>query len=90
MMNLKKIIILCGLAAIFFLAIAYMAGLFTDKIEPGEVAVHYQGSMDDGIPAVLKTVQLSEPFPASVEAKQATIISSRILSRIEKVHVRAG
>lgn len=70
-------------------AVAWMAGAFKQKVQPGT------GLPDTVTPAqtvaVLKREQLVyEPVPASIEAKQSTIISSRILARIERVHVRAG
>lgn len=78
-------------AALVFLllAVAWLAGLFSHKIEPG------LNPQQQPAPAGLYTVQaqteaLFEPVPASVEAKQATLISSRIMARITAIKVRSG
>ena len=42
------------------------------------------------MPVLLVTGLVFEPVPASVEAKEATVISSRLLARITSVKVRAG
>lgn len=71
------------------LMVAWMSGAFTEKMPPGTVSAQsYDGA---GAIAVQQRVQqVYESVPASIEAKQATTISSRILARIEKIHVRAG
>jgi RND family efflux transporter MFP subunit len=69
--------------------IAWMAGLFSDKIEPGLNLVDAH-SAEGAVAARTVETPVIEAVPASVEAKQATIISSRILARINKIHVRAG
>jgi RND family efflux transporter MFP subunit len=73
------------------LIIAWMAGTFRDRIEPGNV------TRQAGPPpeAELFTIQaqslaVTEAVPATIEAKQATTISSRILARITRIEVRAG
>ncbi|GAB3096661.1 efflux RND transporter periplasmic adaptor subunit [Aestuariicella hydrocarbonica] len=71
------------------LMVAWMAGVFNDAIEPGlqpQPVVTAKG----GVPVEAQTIELFEAVPASVEAKQATLISSRLLARIVNVHVRAG
>lgn len=71
------------------LMVAWIAGIFDQKIPPGkQEAIAVSG--DDTVTVVKEDVQILEPVPATIRAKQATIISSRILSRIEKIHVRAG
>lgn len=71
------------------LMIGWMAGLFTDKIQPGMNTVAPSVS---GEPVAVKAMDIiiTEKVPASVEATQATIISSRLLARIVAVSVRAG
>lgn len=82
-----------GLPAIaillLLLMVAWMAGVFSEKIPPG---FNQATAPDTSQVLVLQRSQvaLTEAVPASVEAKQATIISSRMLARIDKVHVRAG
>jgi len=90
-MNKPSVKIALSLSAIvtLLLLVAWMAGSFTDKIVAGITPL----PIVDGAEAVT-VVQIEkpvfEPVPATIQAKQATIISSRILSRIEYVHVRAG
>jgi membrane fusion protein (multidrug efflux system) len=71
------------------LAIGWMAGIFSEKIEPGTAQPVAEGAAEV-VYASTRAQQLYESVPASIEAKQATVISSRILARIEKVYVRAG
>jgi len=69
--------------------VLWMAGYFDTKVAPGM-------ANDNALPSVewVRVVRRIEPVfetvPASIEAKQATTISARILARIEKVNVRAG
>jgi len=74
---------------VLILMIAWMAGLFTDKVAPG---ISSEQEVDDAetITVIKRERQSFEPVPASIQAKQTSVISSRILARIEKVHVRAG
>ena len=69
--------------------IAWMAGVFTQKMSPG-LTVLAKSERTDTIAVIRREQPIFESVPASIEAKQATLISSRILSRIEKIHVRAG
>ena len=90
-MTKKKVRLLLPLAAIIvlLLLVATMAGYFSDKIEPQlrEVTQH---DLSASV-AVVKTMgSFSEPVPASVEAKETTIISSRLMARITSIKVRAG
>lgn len=85
----KKFLLPIGAIAGLLLMVAWMAGLFSDKLEPGlNPAAEY--SAENAVAATISEISITEPVPASVEAKQATIISSRILARINKIHVRAG
>ena len=71
------------------LLVAWMSGAFTKKIPAGSDSAQLHEST--GAIAVQRRMQpLYEFVPASIEARQATTISSRILARIEKIHVRAG
>ena len=71
------------------LMIAWMAGVFTEKIEPGEHAIERTNT---GEPVAVRVTEVTiiENVPASVEATQATLISSRLMARIVAVKVRAG
>jgi RND family efflux transporter MFP subunit len=90
-MSDKKARILLPVAAVvvLLLLVAAMAGFFTDKIEPG-LADRGSVATADGVAVTRVTGPFTEPVPASVEARQATIISSRLLARIVEVTVRAG
>lgn len=71
------------------LMVAWMAGMFSTKVAPGINPVVME------TPANLfvvkpQSVTIVESTPASIEAKFATLISSRVLARITRIHVRAG
>ena len=64
------------------LIIAWMAGSFRDKIEPGFHQALKEPPPDSDLFVVQATeVMVTEPVPATIEAKQATTISSRIMAR---------
>lgn len=86
---MKKLLLPVIAIAVLLLMVAVMAGYFSDKIEPG-VNQPRVTDTSTAIPVVASTASFSEPVPASVEAKEATIISSRLLARITAIHVRAG
>tara|TARA_R110002110_G_scaffold406421_1_gene626288 strand:+ start:90563 stop:91627 length:1065 start_codon:yes stop_codon:yes gene_type:complete len=73
------------------LVVGWMAGMFSDKLKPGSTSqAAAPVKSGDVIIARQREQPQFESVPASVEAKQATVISSRILARIERIHVRAG
>lgn len=74
---------------VLLLMIAWMAGLFSEKILPG-VNTPQAVSLGAAVPAMAVDVNTIEKVPASVEATQATLISSRLMARIIAVNVRAG
>lgn len=90
-MNKTRFNILIVLLAIagLLLVVAWMAGMFSEKMAPGTTKPPVVDS-SAAITVISQPRKLYEPVPASIQAKQATMISSRILSRIEKIHVRAG
>ncbi len=69
--------------------VAWMAGAFREKIPPG---TFLSQEPTQGAAVTVKLIEraIIESVPATIQAKQATIISSRLLSRVIKVHVRAG
>ena len=86
---MKKIIVpLLSIIALLFV-IAWMAGLFSDKIEPGVNAIE-RTNLGEPVEVRVADVTIVEKVPASVEASQATLISSRLMARIVAVKVRAG
>jgi membrane fusion protein (multidrug efflux system) len=71
------------------LMVLWMAGTFDSRIAPG-THVPETSENQPTIEVSLRQHAVFEPVPASVEAKQATVISSRIMAQIERVNVRAG
>lgn len=71
--------------------VAWMAGSFDEKVAP-EVSPQTKYSLDSSLLFEVKQqeYELLEPVPATIAAKQAAVISSRIIARIEEVKVRAG
>ena len=86
---MKKIVFPLLAIIVLILMVAWMAGLFIEKIEPGVTSVE---SADAEGAVLVKAVPVTtiESVPASVEAAQATLISSRLLARIVAITVRAG
>jgi RND family efflux transporter MFP subunit len=71
------------------LSVAWFAGLFNDKVSPSitePIIKNYQ----DVFTVTQQNNIVFEPIAATVTAKQASIISSRILARIDDILVRAG
>ncbi|WP_207061540.1 efflux RND transporter periplasmic adaptor subunit [Motiliproteus sp. SC1-56] len=71
------------------LIVAYLAGLFSERLAPGLNAPRAVPTGDQ-VPVRAVTRTRIEAVPAGVQAKQASVISSRLLATIEAVHVRAG
>ena len=86
---MKKVILPLLAIAALLLMIAWMAGLFVDKIEPGMNTI-VQANTGEPTRVTISDVVVIENVPASVEATQATLISSRLMARIVAVKVRAG
>lgn len=74
---------------ILLILVAAMAGYFRNRIEPGIVDAS-PADASDAVAVVARTISFQEAVPASVEARETTIISSRILARITAIRVRAG
>ena len=85
----KKIVLPIAAVTALLLMVAWMAGLFADKVQPGLQQVE-AARLDDAITVERRAVPIIESVPASVEAKHATLVSSRILAGITAIHVRAG
>ena len=86
---MKKLLLPLVAIVVLLLMVAGMAGLFTSKVEPGINPVSLP-EPDDLYTVTTEEVPIFEAAPASVEAKFSTLVSSRILARITRVHVRAG
>jgi RND family efflux transporter MFP subunit len=89
--ELKKWLLAVLAVALLLLMIAWMAGAFHAKIRPGVLPVTGQ-AQPDAQPLVVERVAVAttESVPATIGARQATTISSRVLARITHVLVRAG
>lgn len=86
---MKKIVLPLLAITGLLLMIAWMAGLFTEKIQPGMNTI-VQANTGEPIAVRAADVVVIENVPASVEATQATLISSRLMARIIAIKVRAG
>lgn len=78
-----------GAVVLLVLMVAWMAGTFDERLAPGLEQRPVAGP-EPVYTVAPEQVPVSEPVAGSVEAKQATMVSSRIMSRIQKIHVRAG
>lgn len=87
--TVRKIGLPMAAIVVLLLMVAWMAGLFTSKIQPG-IATPVPTNTGEAIAVVFTDVTVIEKVPASVEATQATLISSRLMARIVSVEVRAG
>ena len=75
--------------AALLLIVAYMAGLFSERMAPG-LAPAQTAISSDQVAARSLVRPLLEAVPATVQAKQGATVSSRLLATITAVHVRAG
>lgn len=76
---------------ILLVMVAWMAGLFNEKAQPGlNMPVISDIELSEVLVVAAKELTIYEPVPASVEAKFTTLISSRLLARITQVHARPG
>jgi len=94
--TLQKVLIPIVALTILLLMVAWLAGSFDEKVSPAlnkdtnKISKSATFDKSNTYQVVASTDAIFEPVAASVEAKQATIISSRILARIESIQVRSG
>lgn len=71
------------------LVVAWMAGVFSSRVEPGllERSNNKTVASYSVMPSSKPNI---ESIPAGIKAREATLISSQILARIKNIHVRAG
>lgn len=81
--------LLAGAVLALLLLVAVMAGLFNGRIPPG-LDPPQPADTGNALVVDLQETPFTEPVPATVEARETTIISSRILARITRIPVRAG
>lgn len=86
---MKKWIIPIAAIVVLLVIIAWMAGAFRDKIEPG-LEEAPENAVDSALPVLREDLPVIESVPASIGAREATTISSRTLARITQITVRAG
>lgn len=85
----QRLVVVLLSVLVLLISVAWLGGAFTDKIEPGVVST--PAMADSDVHRVSATaVPVVEPVPASLTAKQNTLISSRILARITSINVRSG
>ena len=75
--------------AALIIMVVWMSGTFDSRIEPA-ITPSINPEPDNLYLVKNKLVNIIEPVAASVEAREATSISSRVLARITQFHVRAG
>lgn len=85
----RQIIMPLVAVTVLTLSIVWMAGGFTDKVAPGLVNPAPQTSTDI-LDVSLTRVAKIEAAAATLTARETTLISSRIMARIDKISVRAG
>lgn len=86
---LKKITIPALATFGLLLCVMWMAGYFYTKIEPETLTLAADTPSKTYQVKVLDT-QNVESVPAGLRARETTLVSSRIMARIEQIHVRAG
>lgn len=87
--TLQKFIqpVLAGLGLL--LAIAWMAGIFNTKVAPDTLPLATRSGQQAFTVKYLSVPRI-ESMPAGIRARETTLIASRIMARIENIHVRAG
>jgi RND family efflux transporter MFP subunit len=85
----RKLLLAAAALLVLALLVAAMAGVFTDKITPG-LAQANTVDTSEAVATAVQQVPFTESVPASIEARETTIISSRLLARITGISVRAG
>jgi len=88
---LKKTAVWVGGTALLVLIVMQLAGVFDDKIAPGEAS---ERASPDASGKRVAVVEVEDPvierYPGSVAAVREAAISSRIIARVQEVLVRPG
>ncbi|MDO6488298.1 efflux RND transporter periplasmic adaptor subunit [Colwellia sp. 6_MG-2023] len=93
---IKKLLLPVIALFALLLMVAWLAGSFDEKISPSlnedinQVSNIANFDKANTYTVIERSDAIFEPVAASVEAKQTTIISSRMLARINTIAVRAG
>ena len=88
-MTLRNALLAAATLAGLLLLIAWMAGMFNDRIEPG-TANRTPASTGPAHRVAVTREPVFEMVPASIEARETTVVAARLLARIEAIEVRAG
>lgn len=94
--TLQKLLLPFIAITVLLIMVAWLAGSFDDKVSPAlnENVNNYSlaniSNPTNTFKVTASTAITYEPVAASIVAKQATIISSRILARIDTIKVRSG
>jgi RND family efflux transporter MFP subunit len=88
-MSIKKWAIPLLAVAGLLIVVAWMAGMFTSQVAPG-LLERTEDKVLSSFTVNLSTKPKVETIPAGIKAREATLVSSQILARIEQIHVRAG
>ncbi len=86
----NKIIIPVLALIILLVMVAWLAGYFNNRVSPGFEQLSTSLPNIESYVVKTKKEAIFEGVSASITAKQTTIISSRLLARINKINVRAG
>lgn len=89
MTNRKSIYLALSLAALLTV-VAYMAGWFNTRIAPGDNPPSVSLERESTYRVSASTERRQESVPGTIEAKETTQVSARILARLRAVEVRAG
>ncbi|MFN2286863.1 MAG: efflux RND transporter periplasmic adaptor subunit [Chromatocurvus sp.] len=89
MIQPRKFLLPLAALALLLLVIAWMAGMFNDRIVPG-VEPAAARDADDALVVDYTMEPVTESVPASVQALEHTVVSSRLLARVSRLLVRSG
>ncbi|MEQ8515908.1 MAG: efflux RND transporter periplasmic adaptor subunit [Chromatocurvus sp.] len=89
MIQPRKLLLPLAALGLLLLVIAWMAGMFNDRIAPGVEPVTAVAD-EDVFVAAYTAESITEAVPASVQALEHTIVSSRLLARVSRLLVRSG
>lgn len=87
---MKKILLPILALILLLIMVAWIAGAFNQKVTPGFDKGSALASIEKTYTVISTKESSFEGVAASVTAKQATIISSRLLARINEINVRSG
>ncbi len=90
MTNPMRQLVVAGVAvALLLIVIVWMTGFFNDRITPGMAETEPAGAEPAAV-VQLESISVIESIAATIKPEETTVISSRLLSRITKMNVRAG